>query len=115
MIDFSKLELGFSLTILGMLVVFLSLLALFSSMKLFIRLFGASKKSSKKSGELMGIADSSGKVAITGEIAVAISLAIQLSRHEFHDLEQTIVTLNRITKPYSPWSSKIQGIRSPLR
>ena len=52
---------------------------------------------------------------ITGETMAAISLAIQRSREEYHDLEEATITFQRITRPYSPWSSKIHGIRRPAR
>jgi len=106
---------GASIAILGISVVFLSLVILFFGMKLFIRLLQISK--SKPGAEQQGIVitQKTGKEPITGEIAAAISMAIHKSREEFHNLEQTIITLNRITRPYSPWSSKIHGIRRFVR
>lgn len=115
MIDFSLLQLGLSIAVLGISVVFLSLIVLFFCMKIFIRLLDPARKKKKAEAGALEISGRTGKEPITGEVIAAISMAIQRSRDEFHDLEQTIITLNRIRKPYSPWSSKIHGIRRPSR
>lgn len=106
---------GLSYALIGMGVVFLGLIFLFIFMKVFVYFFvtSGSKKSIKTGGLI--IRDVSGNAPMSGEILAAISLAIHQSREEFHDLEETIITMNRITKPYSPWSSKIHSIRKPAR
>ena len=106
---------GVFIAITGISVVFLSLVLLFFCMKLFVRLLQMSKSKSKETQKGGVISEWTGKEQITGEIAAAIAMAIHNSREEFHDLEQTIITLNRITRPYSPWSSKIHGIRRFVR
>ena len=108
----SLLEQGVNIAIVGIMVVFFALLFLFLFMKLFV-LVSASKGSQRTVAVEVG--GSTGKEPLTGEIVTAIALAIHRSREEFHDLEETIITLQRITKPYSPWSSKIHGLRRHLR
>ena len=105
-------EQGISIAILGIGVVIFSLIILFFCLKLFVRILELQKQHQKKA---ISVSGKTGKEPITGEIIAAISLAIQQSREEFHDLEKTIITLNRMTKPYSPWSSKIHGIRRPAK
>jgi len=51
------------------------------------------------------------KAGADDEIAVAIATAIHLFSQEVHDDENYVLTINRIQKPYSPWSSKIYGLR----
>lgn len=51
------------------------------------------------------------EVEITGEEAAAISMAIFLCR-DLHDDESDIITIKRVSKVYSPWSSKIYGLRA---
>lgn len=51
------------------------------------------------------------KAGTEDEIAVAIASAIHLFTQEVHDSENYVLTINRIQKPYSPWSSKIYGLR----
>jgi len=47
----------------------------------------------------------------TGELNAAICLAVGLYLDEIHDKENTILTINRVARTYSPWSSKIYGLR----
>jgi hypothetical protein len=51
------------------------------------------------------------KAGSDDEIAVAIATAIHLFTQEVHDDENYVLTIKRIQKPYSPWSSKIYGLR----
>ena len=44
------------------------------------------------------------------EIAAAIITALKLYKSNLHDQESEILTINRITRAYSPWSSKIHGL-----
>jgi hypothetical protein len=47
---------------------------------------------------------------ISGEEIVAIAQALSMYFDETHDIENTVLTINRVQKPYSPWSSKIYNI-----
>ena len=46
-----------------------------------------------------------------GEIVAAISLALSLHLQDIHDYEKTVITMQKVMRPYSPWSSKIYGLR----
>ena len=46
---------------------------------------------------------------ISGDESAAISLALYL--YNLHDMESNIITIKRIPKSYSPWCSKIYGMR----
>lgn len=48
---------------------------------------------------------------IAGEEIAAIAAAIYQLRVSEHDDEAGILTIKRIKNTYSPWSSKIQGLR----
>ena len=52
--------------------------------------------------------------ALTGEELAAISMAIYKYSEDMHDFENTVLMINRITRMYSPWNSKIYGLRQPL-
>lgn len=101
---------GWEITIVGMLIVFvaLALLSIFlSGMSKYLR------RSEKKPPRT----DSSEKVnikpreEISGEVSAAIALAVHLYMEEQHDVENTILTIQKVNKSYSPWSSKIYGLR----
>jgi hypothetical protein len=47
---------------------------------------------------------------INGEVAAAISTALHLYKNEYHDFESTVLTINKVSKTYSPWSSKLYGL-----
>jgi Na+-transporting methylmalonyl-CoA/oxaloacetate decarboxylase gamma subunit len=44
------------------------------------------------------------------EEMAAIALALKMFQEEQHILEATVITINRASRVYSPWSSKIHGI-----
>lgn len=49
------------------------------------------------------------------EIAAVISLAINMYVQQMMEYEDAIITIQKVIKPYSPWSSKIYGLRqTPL-
>jgi Na+-transporting methylmalonyl-CoA/oxaloacetate decarboxylase gamma subunit len=47
---------------------------------------------------------------LSGEALAAISAAIHLYNEELHDEENTVLTIVKVEKRYSPWSSKIYGM-----
>lgn len=49
---------------------------------------------------------------LTGEEAAAIAMALHLYLDELHDEESGVLTIKRISKTYSPWSSKIYAVRN---
>ena len=43
-------------------------------------------------------------------IIAAIALAVKLNKAEMHDRESDVITINKVARVYSPWSSKIHGL-----
>ena len=56
------------------------------------------------------ISTKDGEYVITNEHLAAISIALYKYAEELHDTENTIITINRVVRAYSPWSSKIYGL-----
>ncbi|OQY05373.1 MAG: hypothetical protein B6I20_01420 [Bacteroidetes bacterium 4572_117] len=54
-------------------------------------------------------------LSISGPVAAAIAMALHEHMGELHDDEETVMTIKRVARVYSPWSSKIYGMRQPLR
>ena len=52
---------------------------------------------------------------MTGEVNAAIATALYMYFNELHDDESNIITIKKVSKFYSPWSSKIYGLRNQLR
>ena len=46
-----------------------------------------------------------------GEVIAAISLAMHEMQSDVHDVEETVLTITRVKRSYSPWSSKIYTLR----
>ena len=51
------------------------------------------------------------KKAPDDEINTAIAAALYLYTQEVHDYENYVLTIKRVEKRYSPWSSKIYSLR----
>ena len=97
------------IAIVGYLIVFTALVLLF----LFFRwlpkiLFLKSKKSSSKKG--MPVPDK--QVDVSGEEIAAIAAALILLFNDMHDEESGVLTIKKVSKTYSPWSSKIYAVRN---
>ncbi len=48
----------------------------------------------------------------SGEVIAAIAMALAEHFGEGHDMEDTILTIRKLRKAYSPWSSKIYNLRN---
>jgi len=101
---------GIFISVVGYLVVFASLLLLylmFINLSRFLQFRVRSKLTEK--GEI-GSGSKTG-VSVSGEINAAISTALYLYFEEVHDFESTVLTIKKVQRSYSPWSSKIYGLR----
>lgn len=106
---------GFFLTLTAMCVTFLSLIVLYFIFKrigkFHIQKKSANAKEATKTVANRDKADTSGQVS--AETYAAISMAMHLYKidNEAHDFENTILTIQKESKSYSPWSSKIYTLR----
>ena len=48
---------------------------------------------------------------MSGEVNAAIAMALHLYASEMHDYENTVLTIQKVSRTYSPWSSKIYTLR----
>jgi hypothetical protein len=48
---------------------------------------------------------------IPGEVNAAIAMALYLYQNDLHDFENAVLTMQRVSRTYSPWSSKIYSLR----
>lgn len=116
--DFARLDPnGFGLTISAMCIVFSALLLLCICFYIINRVNAA--RLQRKKMEAHGIAVHEVErherpEGDTGEVIAAISMA--LNEHlNAHDLESAILTIHKVRKPYSPWSSHIYNLRRSPR
>lgn len=112
---------GAIMAFLGMSIVFLALLLLYiifsNTPVLFTPAFKQRLKNTlsfKKKEEAPVAVPMSKKEELSGEVNAAIAAAIFLYRSEMHDFEDAVLTIKKVSRTYSPWSSKIYGLRKPL-
>lgn len=101
---------GFAMTLMAMCIVFSALLVLCLSFLLISKIGGAIARRNKAeaTGNAEVITDKNAHD--TGEEIAAIAMALR-DHLEAHDTESTILTINKVRRSYSPWSSKIYGLR----
>ncbi|PIE01755.1 MAG: hypothetical protein CSA81_10250 [Acidobacteria bacterium] len=101
---------GIVISIIGYGIVFIALILLFYMISLMSKLIRLNiRKRLEASGKAKHI--DFDKV-LTGEVNAAIAMALYLHFQEAHDIESTVLTIEKVQKRYSPWNSKIQGMRT---
>jgi Na+-transporting methylmalonyl-CoA/oxaloacetate decarboxylase gamma subunit len=101
---------GVTVAVVGWLIVFAALVLLvivFTQIPKLI--YYNSRKKLKQETKQAVITDDD--LHITGDVGAAISMALYLFFDEMHDEESNVITIKRVRKTYSPWSSKIYGLR----
>ncbi|MCD8262285.1 MAG: lamin tail domain-containing protein [Bacteroides sp.] len=105
---------GIGMVLTAMIVVFSGLLILF----LIFKFVGntAVKMSKRNAMKAHGITDKAEAKEIglgrrSGEEFAAIGMAMHEYLNDVHDIEDMIITINKVKRTYSPWSSKIYTLR----
>ena len=103
---------GIGMTITAMAVTFLGLIVLYL---LFKQVGNASirisKRNAQKAAEKEGNAISTNAGQESGEIFAAIATALYEMNDDNHDIENTVLTIRKVQRSYSPWSYKIYTLR----
>jgi len=50
-------------------------------------------------------------LSVSGEVNAAIAMALHLYLHQLRDEENTVLTIRKVARTYSPWNSKIYNLR----
>ena len=106
---------GIFLTLTAMCVTFLALAILFLVFKQ-IGKFHIKKKSENAVEAVKDVAnkekaDTSGQVSAETYAAISMAIHLFMIENEAHDFEDTVLTINKVSRTYSPWSSKIYTLR----
>ena len=107
----SSIDFGITVALVGFSIVLLSLTLLvfvFSRLPKLININLKKWRNRNKNVNQEEISDDD--YIVEGNVTAAISLAIHLYFNELHDEESNIVTIKKVRKAYSPWSSKIYGV-----
>ena len=102
---------GVGMTLTAMCVVFLGLITLYLVFKLVAYL--AIRLTTRRAKKASDDVPLSGE--ISGEVLAAISAALYELDEDVHDIERTILTIQKVRRNYSPWSSKIYALRETPR
>jgi Na+-transporting methylmalonyl-CoA/oxaloacetate decarboxylase gamma subunit len=100
---------GIFISVVGYVIVFIALLFLTVIIIYFQKiLLSQQRKKLKSVGHRAANAEN---LEISGDVSAAISVALYLHFQENHDVENTVLTIKRVQRVYSPWSSKLYGLR----
>jgi Na+-transporting methylmalonyl-CoA/oxaloacetate decarboxylase gamma subunit len=107
---------GVGMTMIAMMVVFSALAILFIIYKnlgnFFIRKAASVKKSKSEEPKVVTKLK---EAEISGEVNAAIAMVLYLYQSDLHDHENTVLTIHKVSRTYSPWSSKIYMLRKSPR
>lgn len=110
---------GIGMTVIGMGVVYVSLVLLYlmflNVSKVLKQKDTSSNAHSSHTGKQAVKDEAPKKEVLTGEINAAIALALYFHNTEIHDEESSVLTIQRASRLYSPWSSKIYGLTKEPR
>jgi len=101
---------GLGMTVTAMAVVFLGLIVLYIVFKTTgnLSIKAGARRAQKATGAETATAASG---ELSGEVLVAIGMALYELNEDAHDIENTVLTIQKVKRTYSPWSSKIYGLR----
>ena len=108
----NSIEFGLTVSIVGFFIVFFSLTGLvivFTRLPKLINMkFNKTKLRRNRHKEVKKVTEDD--FIVEGNVTAAIGLALHLYFSELHDEESNIVTIKKVRKAYSPWSSKIYSV-----
>ncbi|GHT28361.1 hypothetical protein AGMMS49574_02500 [Bacteroidia bacterium] len=101
-------SIGIGMTLTAMSVVFLGLILLYLIFKEIgiISIAAGKRRAKKAAGD-----ENHEPGEISGDVLAAISTALFELDEDVHDIERTILTIQKVKRTYSPWSSKIYSLR----
>lgn len=102
---------GIIMSITAMTVVFVALLFLFMSFKFIGRVMLRRHHRREVRHAVVPVPAQKKKEASPSEVYAAIAFAMQKYQRDLRKIEKAILTINKVARAYSPWSSKIYGLR----
>lgn len=107
---------GVGMTLTAMAVVFCGLMVLYLVFKFVGKTaIALSKKRAEMAARAAGGVEIADVSEASGEVFAAIATALHEAAEDVHDFEDTVLTIERVQRTYSPWSSKIYTLRKNPR
>lgn len=117
MFDFSQLgTFEGTVAFVGYVIVFLALVSLIFIFTLLPKIVYYDYKClwrkcvSRPNKKKKGVEKTAERKDLTGEVNAAIGTALYLYFNQLHDEESNVVTIDKVERRYSPWSSKIYNM-----
>ena len=111
---YKPVEFGITVAIVGFSIVFASLALLVIVFirlpKLINRFVNRSRVKKNRNADVAKKDEKQDEFYLEGNVTAAISMALHLYFNELHDEESNVVTIKKVKKAYSPWSSKIYSV-----
>lgn len=104
-------EFGATVAIVGFFIVFFALSMLVMIFLRLPKLINLKIKKRKKPTKIEDNCDDE-MCHMEGNVTAAIGMALHLYFNNLHDEESNIVTIKKVRKAYSPWSSKIYSVHN---
>jgi len=106
-------SLTWTIVVVGIGIVFLSLLIVYWFFRYILtfilnfRLKSFARKKGIDPAEMQTV-----KTIQSGEVNAAIAMALYSYFNELHDVESGVMTIKRVSRHYSPWSSKLYNMKN---
>ena len=98
---------GIGLTVVAVSVVFLALLCISLILKGYSKLIIKTQdRKAGKTNQAAAVAATPSAAQTSGEIYAAIATAIYLYNEELHDEEDTVITIQKVERAWTPWNAK---------
>lgn len=112
--EFVKVDpFGIGMAFIAMGVVFSVLTIIFLTFKYISKVYRLNFR--KKENTISSVNISMKQEQIPAETSAAIALALHLFNAQQHDIDSLTLTINKVSRIYSPWSSKIYTLRQSPR
>ena len=106
---------GTAMAFMTLVIVFVVLVAMYLIFKLLSRVYTLDIRNKINKRKSFDTTASASSESISGEVNAAIVMTLYSYHNELHDIENTVLTIKRVSRTYSPWSSKIYGMRKNPR
>lgn len=106
----SQMDFGWTVALVGFMIVFVALATLVLVFLRLPKLINMNFKRKEPKKAKPHCKEENTECHIEGNVTAAIGMAIHLYFKNQHDEESNIVTIKKVRKAYSPWSSKIYSV-----
>ncbi len=102
---------GIGMSISAMSVVFIGLILLYIAFKIVGKISVNLSKRNAMRAKGINKHEAKELTQAPGDVYAAIAMALHEMQSDVHDVEETVLTITRVKRSYSPWSSKIYTLR----